>query len=59
MRNMGYVVIFAGFMFLEIVMITLFHSTMLDMVKILVVGNILLMIVSMIYTFDNKVKAIW
>lgn len=59
MRNMRYVVIFAGFMFVEIVMMILFHPTILDIVKILVIGNMLLMVVSMIYTFDNKAIAIY
>lgn len=56
MRNMRYVVIFAGFIILEIVAMTIFHSSILNIISILVIINLILVTTSMIYTFkDNMV----
>lgn len=55
MRDMRYVVIFAGFIILEIVAMTIFHSSILDIVSILVITNLILVITSMIYTLGGKI----
>lgn len=50
-RNMRYVVIFAGFIILEVIAMAIFHSSILDIINILLITNLVLIITSMIYTF--------
>lgn len=53
-RNMGYVALFAGFTFVEILLLSVFNSSILEMVEVLLAANALLLLVSLIYTWVWK-----
>ncbi len=57
MKNTRYVVIFTIFVSLEIMMMMRFHSSILNIVSILVITNLILAITSMIYTFRGITRA--
>jgi O-antigen/teichoic acid export membrane protein len=50
-RNMRYVALFAGFTFLEIFLLLVFHSSPLAMVEVLLFANLALLIASLAYTW--------
>lgn len=53
-ENMKYIIIFVGFTLLEIILFLIFHSSILEMADILLVSNLVLMIVSIFYTWNRK-----
>lgn len=56
-KNMRYIVIFIGFTLLEISLFLIFHSSILEMIQILLIVNLILMIVSIFYTWkDDDVR---
>lgn len=50
-KNMRYIVIFIGFTLLEISLFLIFHSSILEMVQILLIVNLILVVVSILYTW--------
>lgn len=52
-RNMRYIAFFSGFTLLEIFLLAIFHSSILEMVEVLLVANFLLLIMSLFYTWSG------
>jgi len=50
-KNIRYIIIFIGFTLLEIMLFLIFHSSILEMVQILLMTNLMLAITSIIYTW--------
>ena len=50
-KNMRYIAFFAGFTLLEILLLAIFHSSMQEMVEVLLAANFLLLITSLFYTW--------
>jgi O-antigen/teichoic acid export membrane protein len=55
-KNMRYIALFAGFTVLEILLLVTFHSSTLEMVKILLGANLALLSASLYYTISIKTK---
>lgn len=54
LRNMVYVFLFAGFTFIEIILFMLFNSSVMEMVEVLLGANVVILIVSLFYTWRWK-----
>ncbi|VVB89702.1 Polysaccharide biosynthesis protein [uncultured archaeon] len=52
-RNVRYIALFAGFTVIEIIMLTIFNSSIVEMIEILFMVNLIFLIVSMVYTFGG------
>ena len=53
-KNVEFVVLFSAVTFLEILLLFLFHSTLVEMISVLAVMNISLLILSALYTLFRK-----
>lgn len=51
LKDMRYIALFAGFTVLEVVMFIVFHSSLLEMARVLLVSNFLLLSGSLFYTW--------
>jgi O-antigen/teichoic acid export membrane protein len=58
-HNLNYVYLFLLFTISEIVLLTIFHSSMLEMVKILLIVNIILFISSYLYIERNRLDKVF
>lgn len=52
-RNVRYIALFTGFTIIEVALLTIFNSSMIEIINVLVIANFLFLVVSMIYTFEN------
>jgi hypothetical protein len=50
---MRYIILFAGFTIIEVALLMIFHSSMADMINVLLIANFVFLAVSVIYTFKN------
>lgn len=52
-KNMRYIILFAGFTIIEVALLMIFHSSMADMINVMLIANFVFLAVSVIYTFKN------
>jgi O-antigen/teichoic acid export membrane protein len=53
-KNMKYIVFYTGFTILEVALLMIFHSSMVEMINMLLITNIIFSAFSIIYTFRSK-----
>ncbi len=53
-KNMKYIVFYTGFTILEVALLMIFHSSMVEMINMLLITNIIFSAFSIIYTFRLK-----
>lgn len=55
-KNLRYIIMFTVFIGIVVVMMMTFHSSAAEMINVLVIGNLIFFIMSMIYTFRGVVR---
>jgi O-antigen/teichoic acid export membrane protein len=53
-NNMKYIFFYTGFTIIEIAMLLIFHSSMADMINVLLITNLVFCAFSIMYTFRSK-----
>lgn len=55
-KNLRYIIMFVCFIGIEVVMMIMFHSSAAEMINVLVIGNLVFLVMSVIYTFRGVVR---
>ena len=55
-KNMRYIAFFTGFTVIEIALLMVFNSTMAGMINVLLIANLVLLVMSVVYTFRKRFK---
>ncbi len=58
-KNMRYIVWFSGFTIIEVALLIIFNSSMIEMIDVLAIVNFIFLALSIIYTFKNDPTVIY
>ena len=57
-KNMIYIAFFTGFTVIEIMLLMISHSSMADMINVLLITNLVFLAMSIVYTFKKEVEKV-